>query len=378
MNKTIKIGVIGLGRGISFLESAEAAGLTLVAVCEQDEAKMNHELIGADVARYTDYDAFLRHDMDAVILTNFFHEHTPFAIKALRAGKHVLSETSCNFTIAEGVELCEAVEETGLIYMLAENYPYTKFNQELHRLYQSGELGTATYAEGEYNHPASPAEMRSVLPSAKHWRAFIPRSYYNTHALAPLVYITGQMPKTVVALPITSNNQGFAALVGTEGGAVFRLMGLALPGHSNHYRLHGTLGAAELTRGPGYFGPEQLRVWHDAWLTPEGTPKERTYVPSWPYNAELAEKSGHGGGDFWVNYHFAQAILTGEQPFLDVYCGVAMSTVGILIHRSEMAGGMPQEVPDFRDKAAREKYRHDDWRPEENGQFWKPEYGASE
>ena len=29
-----------------------------------------------------DYARFLEHDMDAVVLANFFHEHAPFAIRA--------------------------------------------------------------------------------------------------------------------------------------------------------------------------------------------------------------------------------------------------------------------------------------------------------
>ena len=32
------------------------------------------------------------------------------------ASKHVMSETSCNATLAEGVELCRAVEKSGKIY----------------------------------------------------------------------------------------------------------------------------------------------------------------------------------------------------------------------------------------------------------------------
>ncbi len=91
--------------------------------------------------------------MDAVILANYFHEHAPFAVKALEAGKHVMSETASNTTLAEGVALCRTVEETRRIYMLAENYPYTAFSQEMQRLYRTGEVGEVTYAEGEYNHP---------------------------------------------------------------------------------------------------------------------------------------------------------------------------------------------------------------------------------
>lgn len=365
MDREIKVGVIGVFRGMSFVGNAALSGMKLVALCDKWEEKLYSVDVGEGVVRYTDYDEFLKHDMDAVILANYFHEHAPFAIKALRAGKHVLSETICNFTIGEGVELCEAVEETGLIYMLAENYPYTKFNQELRRLYQSGELGTVTYAEGEYNHPMSHEDVEAIMPTADHWRRWLRPGYYCTHALAPLMYITELMPKSVMGLTVCpSGVRGFAALIQMDEGAVFRIIGGGMPGHSNFYRVHGTRGAAEIKRGPGYFGPEQVRVWHDPWDVPENTPTERVYVPSWPYNADLAEKAGHGGGDFWVDYHFAEAIRTGTQPFLDVYRGVAMSSVGILLWRSAQSGGMPQEIPDFKDKIARERHRNDNYRPE--------------
>ena len=357
--KTITVGVLGVFRGMSFVRNAAAAGMKLVALCDQRKDALDAADVGEGVARFTDYDEFLAHDMDAVVLANYFHEHAPFAVKALRAGKHVLSETLCNFTVAEGIELCEAVEASGLVYMLAENYPFTKCNQELRRLYDSGELGQATYAEGEYNHPMSTADWAFYTPTKDHWRAWLPRGYYCTHALAPLMYITGLMPRSVVAFSVDATDGGFAALCQMEEGAVFRLIGGGIPGHSNFYRIHGTRGAAETTRGPGYFGPEQIRVWHDPWDTPADTPTERVYVPSFPAHADDAERAGHGGGDFWVNHHFAHACRTGQQPFLDVYRGAAMSTAGIMMHRSMKTGGAPHEIPDFRDKTARERFRHD-------------------
>jgi predicted dehydrogenase len=361
MNKEIKVGVIGIFRGMAFVHNAALSGMKLVAVCDKWEEKLYSAEVGGGVARYKDYDEFLTHDMDAVILANYFHEHAPFAIKAMRAGKHVMSETSCNFTIAEGIELCETVEDTGLIYMLAENYPYTKFNQELRRLYQSGELGEAAYAEGEYNHPMSKEDYAVYMPpnDPTHWRRWLPPGYYCTHALAPLMYITELMPKNVAGFRVSTSEGGWTAMGQFDNGAVFRLIGGGIPGHSNFYRIHGTKGAAEITRGPGYFGPEEVRVWHDPWDVPENTPTERVYMPEWHYNAELAEKAGHGGGDFWVDYHFAEAIRTNTQPFLDVYRGVAMSTVGILIYRSIQSGNTPQEVPDFRDKTERKRFRSD-------------------
>lgn len=372
--RKIRVGVIGVGRGQSFAAGAtDVVGMELVAICDTWAERLAAVGQRYGVTTYTSYDRFLEHEMDAVILANYFHQHAPFAIKALRAGLHVMSETACNTTLAEGVALCRTVEETGQIYMLAENYPFTAFNQELARLYRTGEIGQVTYAEGEYNHPMAPEAILRISPGKYHWRNWLPPTYYCTHALAPLMTITDTMPVMVNALSIPLPAQtaslarhgdpGFVLLCRMDNGAVFRLFGLGLPGHSNWYRIHGTHGAMEITRGPGYYGPGQIRVWHDEWDCPPGVPTERTYVPDWPTHGDLARKAGHGGGDFWTNIHFANAIRSGEPPYLDVYRGVAMSSVGILGWRSALANGAPVAVPDFRNEALRSTVADDHWSP---------------
>jgi predicted dehydrogenase len=372
--KPIRVGVIGVGRGSSFAAGAtDLVGMKLVALCDTWVEKLDEAGKRHGVATYTDYDEFLEHDMDAVILANYFNEHTPFAIKALAAGKHVMSECASNSTLGEGVALCRAVEESGKIYMLAENYPFTKFHMEMRRLYQTGELGEVTYAEGEYNHPIEPDRINQLSPGLSHWRNWLPSTYYCTHALAPLMCITDTMPRKINGLSIIApeitdplprvNDPGSVILCRMDNGAVFRLFGLWLPGHSNWTRIHGVKGAMESTRGPGYFGPEQIRVWHDEWDCPAGTPKERTYVPDWPEHGDLATKAGHGGGDFWTNYEFANAIRADRQPYLNVYRGVAMSSVGILAWKSALEDGAPFEVPDFSDEKSRKPFENDHWSP---------------
>ncbi|MEZ4731381.1 MAG: Gfo/Idh/MocA family oxidoreductase [Caldilineaceae bacterium] len=371
--KKLRVGVIGVGRGQSFARGADLVGMELVALCDKWEEKLLEVGERFGVATYTDYDQFLEHEMDAVILANYFTEHAPFAIKALRAGKHVMSETAANKTLAEGVALCRAVEETGKIYMFAENYPFTAFNQEMARLYRSGEIGRVLYAEGEYNHPMAPEDMLRISPGLAHWRNWIPATYYCTHALAPLMMITDTMLITVNALAVAApevtdslpryNDPTSVILCRMDNGAVFRIFGLWTPGHSNWYRFHGSQGAMEITRGPGYYGPGQVRVWHDEWNCPPGVPTERTYVPDWLEHGDLARKAGHGGGDFWTNFHFANAIRTGEQPYLDVYRGVAMSSVGILAWKSALDEGCPYPVPNFRDEGSRKQVESDHWSP---------------
>ena len=89
----IRVGVVGVGRGQSFAAGAnELVGMELVALCDIWEERLLDLGQKLDVATYTDYESFLEHEMDAVILANYFHEHAPFAIKALSAVKHVMSE----------------------------------------------------------------------------------------------------------------------------------------------------------------------------------------------------------------------------------------------------------------------------------------------
>ncbi len=374
MADKIRVGVVGVGRGQSFAQGASAAvGMELVALCDIWEEKLREVGQRYGVATYTEYERFLEHDMDAVVLANYFHQHAPFAIRALQAGRHVMSETASNGTLAEGVALCRAVEQSGKTYMLAENYPYTAFNQEFRRLYRAGEIGQVLYAEGEYNHPMAAADRLRISPGMKHWRAWLPSTYYCTHALAPLVYITDTWPTQVNALSIACPaldeetvrvaNPGSTILCRMDNGAVFRIFGLTLPGHSNWYRLHGERGAMELLRGAGYFGSGQIRVWHESWDLREGQESERIYTPDWPEHGDLARQAGHGGGDFWTCLHFANAIRSGQPPFLDVYRGVAMSSVGILAWKSALEEGRPVAVPDFRQEQSRRPYEDDHWSP---------------
>ena len=82
----IRVGVVGVGRGRSFTRAAGATGMELVAICDTWEERLIAEGKTLNVRTHVDYDEFLDCDMDAVVLANYFHQHAPFAIKALDAG----------------------------------------------------------------------------------------------------------------------------------------------------------------------------------------------------------------------------------------------------------------------------------------------------
>ena len=378
--KTVKIGIFGLGRGSSFYKCIQHNNGEIVAVCEKGSVRLEaaKKQLGDDVAYYTDFDEFLSHPgMEAVLLCNYFHEHASYAIKALEKNIHVLSECTSNGTMAEGVALVRAAEKSKAIYMLAENYPLNRYTLEMRRLYRGGSLGKVLFAEGEYNHPLNPADKRTIKlyrPSAKHWRTHIPRTYYITHALAPLMHITGATPVRVTAMPVYApfeKEELVGVLVGdrasiitclNDDDSVFRVTGHAAFGaHETSYRICATKGQVEYGRDSN-----TLHLRYNGWDIPEGGVMNSYYLPEWnDSDARLIEASGHGGGDFMVIREFFRSIWGEKSPVFDVYFATTMASVGILAHRSQMERGMPYDIPDFRKEEDRKKYENDTISP-----FW--------
>jgi len=113
----------------------------------------------------------------------------------------------------------------------------------------------------------------------------------------------------------------------------------------------------------GNAGSEESRC-IGAYHEDDTEPEDRVYKPEFPAHQQLAAEAGHGGGDFFMNYHFAEAIRSGEAPYLDVYRGVTMSMIGALAYRSALDDSSTVVVPDFRDHAVRAAYADDDWSPD--------------
>jgi predicted dehydrogenase len=372
----IRLGVFGVGRGLSYARAAGGLGMRVVALCDSREAAVKDAATEFGATAYTQFDDFLSHDMDAVVIANFFHQHAPFAIRALEAGRHVLSECIACKTPAEGVALARAVERTGRIYLFAENYPFFAYNQEMRRLYLAGEVGEVQYAEGEYIHPFSSELSNQLAPGLDHWRNNMPATYYCTHALGPVIYITERRPVSVNALCIPfldsdrenlhvrRNDPASVILCRLDNGAVARLAGIHLRGLGAWVRIHGTRGQMENVRAGHWSEWNALHVRHEPWDLREGEAEDRTYTPDFPpEHAAMAKQAAHGGGDYFTSLHFAQAIRTGRQPFFDVYRGLDMSLVGIQAYRSALADGAPFEVPDFRIEDVRCRYENDHWSP---------------
>ena len=376
MNK-IKIGVFGVGRGMDIIRNFLLQGCELVAVCDNHKERREAvaKTLDKSVAVYEDFDKFIEHDMDAVIVANYFHEHAPYTIKCFERGLHVFCECISNGTMAEGVQLVEAYEKSNSIYMLAENYPHMLFSREIKKICDGGTLGKFLYAQGEYNHPVDANDTKFTkryIYFEKHWRNYLPRTYYITHSLAPIMWATGATPKRVTAFSMFAPIEGdvsngcyagdAASVITTQNddGSVYHFTGSAKFGaHHISYRVCGTDGSVENVRGTD----DKIMLRYNEWNKPEGVESDvNMYTPQWnDPEEELIKQSGHGGGDYLVARMFIDCVRRKVQPELpfDLYSSVNMSSVAILAQRSVLNGGMPFDIPDFRKTEDKEKYRND-------------------
>ena len=372
--KKLKIGVFGGYRGKTMINVLlHHADAELVAVCDKyepllEDVRKSAEEAGYPVACYRDFDMFLQHDMDAVVLANYANEHAVYAVRCLRAGKHVLSEVLPCETMAQAVELIETVEATGLVYAYAENYCYMRHTFEMWRRYKTGEIGEITYGEGEYIHDCSAIWPQITYGERDHWRNRMHPNFYCTHSLGPLLAISGLRPVRVVGFETVPNpdtkelgmwHGAGLELVTLENGAVLKSIhgGLKREPGSVNYEVYGQKGMME----SGRLEPlKKLNIYKEGEHRCQGEWEHYDPVPFMA--AEQAEKvGGHEGSDFYSTHLFIEKILgrpEGEWS-IDVYKAVDMGICGILAYRSVLGGGIPIAVPELRDPARRDAYRFD-------------------
>jgi predicted dehydrogenase len=373
----IKVGVFGGGRGQTMIEVlSRHPDAELVAICDfyapqLDKCRALAGKWGSSVTCYEDFDKFLDHDMDAVVVANYATEHVPYAVRLLDSGRHVTSEVLACQTIAEGVALVEAVERSKKVYTYAENYCYFRGTLEMQRLYRRGDIGEFLHAEGEYVHDCESIWTDITYGQKDHWRNWTPATFYCTHSIGPILTITGTRPVRVSAYETPNINKRRFGSRGADGSVIICQMSNGAtakflpwanfkrePG-SIWYAVYGANGMMETDRWGQMFDRINVFIEGD-----DDTPTEKSYRPRFPLETELSRRiGGHGGSDFFTMHHFLEAILDrpGKEDAIDVYQAIDMTLPGTLGYRSICEGNIPLDVPDLRIKEVRDRYRNDNW-----------------
>jgi len=361
----LKIGVFGAGRGRMMVEvMSQHPDAELVAICDVNQNALNSckdlaEKYDSHVALYTDFDKFIEHGLDGIVLANYADEHAPYAIKCLKAGINVVSEVLAVKNLEEAKELVTAVENSKAIYAYAENYCYFRSTLEMQRLYKQGDVGEFLHGEGEYVHFIPKTEWGNLTGqnNPNHWRNRTPATFYCTHSTGPLLTITGLRATSVVAMETNSiigKEYGYKRGDGcvmicemSNGGTAKFLPWCNFPRtpHAVWYSVYGTKGMMESARWGNTI--DTVNIYKE-----EGQ-KLDTYVPTFDFETDLSKKiSGHGGSDFYTMDYFIASILDREDKhkMIDVYQALDMTLIGTLGAESLKNNNAKIEIPDFRKK----------------------------
>ncbi len=384
-----RVGFIGVGgRGTYLLGlSLGMKEVEVRAICDINESHLSRAQSVVQEARGTkpvgysagpeDYRQLLaRDDIDAVVIATPMQLHGKMSVDSLRAGKHTISEVAAACTLDECWELVKAVEETGRLYMLAENCCYLRSNMVILNMVEQGLFGDITYAECGYVHDCR--EIKFNADGTLTWRGELARDYignlYPTHSLGPVAQWMGINKRDrLVSLVSRTTRQAsierYAAmrfgkdspaarvrfavgdstttLIRTVSGAV-----IVLRYDTSSARPHPATTYYALQGLKASYESEGEKIWVEgasrslAW-EPFSKYADQYEHPKWKAWQEEPEKTEDGGTDFFVVREFIEAVREGRPSPVDVYDAVTWSSIMPLSAESIRGGGKPVEIPDF-------------------------------
>ena len=160
-NERLNFAVIGLnGRGYAHLAALKAnqdSGC-ISRVCDVDAnilkkfADTTKREMGEPATAEKDFRHILEQkEVDAVTIATPDHWHTPMAIAALQAGKHVYLEKPCSHNPAEGAMLVEAQRKYGKLVQVGTQQRSSPHTIEIIGKIHGGAIGRAYYAKAWYS-----------------------------------------------------------------------------------------------------------------------------------------------------------------------------------------------------------------------------------
>jgi len=366
----------------------------LAAICDVNEDVLREwKALDPEVAVFSSYESLLEWgEFDAVYIATPLPLHASQSIQALEAGKHVLSEVTAARTLDECWALVEAVEKTGLVYMMAENYCYKRPNMMVLNMVRQGLFGELVYAEGAYIHDTRDLAIKP--DGTLTWRGEARRhnwgNSYPTHSLGPVAqwlgvnrpggdrlattatFVSGAFsmrpwvierfgPGHPGAAPgYFPKGDSAITVIQTEKGALIVLRvdtSSPRPHNMSHYVLQGTKASYVSAR----HGGEDPLIWIDGRSPGYSPPRDGKHAeweslwkyapeyehPRWREKGGTASGAGHGGGDYFVVEDFVDCVLEGNRPPIDVYDAVTWSCITPLSRMSLERGGAPVEIPRF-------------------------------
>jgi predicted dehydrogenase len=147
----MKIGVVGYGYWgpnlVRNFHELEGVNVKWVADMRPERRALAQRRYPGLQATESADDIFADPEVDAVVVATPVRSHYALAKAALERGKHVLLEKPMTPTAAEGEELIELADRSGLVLMVDHTFIYTGAVRKMKELIDSGDLGELLYVD---------------------------------------------------------------------------------------------------------------------------------------------------------------------------------------------------------------------------------------
>jgi predicted dehydrogenase len=340
------------------------------------------------------FEEMLKTDVDAVALFTQRWTHGPLAVKALRAGKHVYSAVPMAVSHEECAAVIEAVNETGLTYMMGETSHYNPATVYAREKIADGGFGRLFYAEGDYVHDMDLGFYDAYRYSGgERWKetASYPPLLYPTHSIGGVLGAWRTYATSVSAIGVPDErgdgvfDRGISqfgndlsnatALFEVAGGGSFRTNEFRRVGYPSHiresrFRFFGTEGSFEQLATVSFWQDksgvrdvsEHLQAvptlaaddpsladvspaLRDAFVSGTAPVHDRARLPR-----EFAHApNGHEGSHHFLVDDFVTAVNEGITPTVNAWVAARYTLPGIVAHDSALRDGERLAVPDFGD-----------------------------
>ena len=195
-NDRLNFAVIGLnGRGYAHLSSLKAnkKAARITGVCDVDSrilqkfADATRQEMGEAPAAEKDFRKILEQkNVDAITVATPDHWHTPIAIAALQAGKHVYVEKPCSHNPAEGALLVEAQQKYGKLVQMGTQQRSSPHTIEIVGKIHAGLIGRPYYAKAWYTNTRKSIGVGKEIPVPPQldwdlWQGPAPRRPYRSN-----------------------------------------------------------------------------------------------------------------------------------------------------------------------------------------------------
>jgi predicted dehydrogenase len=366
---TVNVAMIGLGFGAEFIPIYQNhPQADIKAICRRDETALSAtgDRFGIE-KRYARFDDCLADsDIDFVHINSPIPDHAWMTLKALEAGKHVICTVPMATTIEDCKKIVEAVQRTGLKYMMAETVVYSREFLFIKEMYEKGELGKIQHLAASH-----PQDMDG-WPS--YWEAMIPM-HYATHVVSPCLGLTNALAESVSCFGSGKVREEIAKKSGSPFAVEschIRLKDSDLTAHiwrflydvARQYResfdVYGTKKSFEWTlvenephvihtaKKPEHEIPEKIEIPDFAHLLPESIRKFT--LPAEIQDAEhlsFVQGGGHGGSHPHLVHEFVSALVEDRDPWPNAVTSANWTCTGICAHDSAVRGGEIVRLPEF-------------------------------